>query len=397
MAESCPGLQRLCVFDVRHEAYVGGDGLYANEVVKEIIDDHFEFIPPKDAGFKEGKDVKFVESIDDVDFTSRLDGQQDGQAYLYSPMKKVTDVKDIEVSWTETEHGGGILIKTKPVAETGIASIAKSCPMLQELELYQCTDETLKAVSACANLQIVRLVGSMTGFYHCTFTDVGLTILSRTFRRLVSLELSGCEASYRGISAIGKSCEMLEELTLSNKGFHEGWLAALSFLTCLKTLRLEGCKQIDRNPVAVHQLGRCKELERLQLVRCDLRDRVGFSALLAVCLFVKELEFQDCWGLDDDTFSLVASCRRIRLLSLAGCSLITVAGLSAVVQGCKDLQRLRVTFCDNIRDSELTPALHDRFATLKEFTWRPDTKSVLAAGLAGTGVGQKGGRFFKRG
>lgn len=66
------------------------------------------------------------------------------------------------------------------------------------------------------------------------------------------------------------------------------------------------------------------------------------------------------------------------------------------MQAFRDLQRLRVTFCDNIRDSELSPALCDRVLTLKEFSWRPDTKSVLAAGLAGTGVGQRGGRFFRR-
>jgi F-box/leucine-rich repeat protein 2/20 len=123
---------------------------------------------------------------------------------------------------------------------------------------------------------------------------------------------------------------------------------------------------------------------------------VGFAALLAVCVSTKELEFQDCWGLDDDSFSLAASCKSVRLLGLAGCSLITTAGLVVVVQACKDLQRLRVTFCDNIRYSELTPALCNRFLSLMEFSWRPDTKSVLAAGLAGTGVGQKGGRFFTR-
>ncbi|CAM6039501.1 unnamed protein product [Sphagnum compactum] len=282
------------------------------------------------------------------------------------------------------------------VDTAGIARIAQNCRLLQELELYQCTDETLRAVSACKNLQIVRLIGSVTGFYHCTFTDIGLTIMSQSFRRLVKLELSGCEASYEGISAIGKCCLMLEELTLSNKGFYEGWVAALSFLTCLKTLRLEGCKQIDRNPGPVQLLGRCSAIERLHLERCDLRDRAGFNALLTVCSVAKELEFQDCWGLDDETLSLAANCKRVKLLGLEGCSLVTTSGVDTLVQAFRDLQRLRVTFCDNIRDSELSPALCDRVLTLKEFSWRPDTKSVLAAGLAGTGVGQRGGRFFRR-
>lgn len=370
LADAYPGLQRLCVVDVRRGNYFGRARCMSRSLSKS----------------KSMKNPRTPDSDKKVN-------DEKGDA---SPL----DLKDFKLSRAMTMDGPLETPKTgiqyQKTEETGIASIAKNCPLLQELDLYQCTDETLRAIAACANLQIVRLIGSVTGFYHCTFTDIGLTIMSHTFRRLVRLELSGCEASYEGISAIGKCCVMLEELTLSNKGFYAGWVAALSFLDCLKTLRLEGCKEIDRNPGPLAHVGRCSAIERLHLERCDLRDRVGFAALLSVCSTVKELEFKDCWGLDDDTLALTVSCRRVRLLSLEGCSLITTAGVDSVVQSFKDLNRLRVTFCDNIRDSELTPALGDRFLTLKEFSWRPDTKSVLAAGLAGTGVGQKGGRFFRR-
>ncbi|CAM6068610.1 unnamed protein product [Sphagnum tenellum] len=313
-----------------------------------------------------------------------------GDELLYKAEKR----ENSTATWTATQQLS--YMKEKSWTEAGISSIARNCPLLQELELHQCTDDTLRAISACENLQIVRLKGSISGFYHCSFTDIGLTILSHTFRRLVRLELSGCEASYEGISAIGKSCAMLEELSLSNKGFYEGWIAALSFLTCLKSLKLEGCKQIDPNPGPIHHLGQCKAIDRLQFVRCGLCDRVGFAALLAVCASTKELEFQDCWGLDDESFSLAAKCRRLRLLGLAGCSLITTAGLAVVLQACKDLQRLRVTFCDNIQCLELTSTLCDQLLSLMEFSWRPGTKSVLAQGLAGTRVGQKSGRVFAR-
>ena len=52
---------------------------------------------------------------------------------------------------------------------------------------------------------------------------------------------------------------MLEELTLVNQDFDEGWIAALSFCSNLKTLKLENCKRIDSNlgPVE-HQLVCCK-------------------------------------------------------------------------------------------------------------------------------------------
>ncbi|GLJ18705.1 hypothetical protein SUGI_0333640 [Cryptomeria japonica] len=279
----------------------------------------------------------------------------------------------------------------------GLARIAHNCTMLQELELYRCTDESLRAISVCKNLQILRLVGSADGVFHRgIISDIGLTILARGCSRLVKLELSGCQGSYDGIAAIGRCCFMLEELTLSNHNLDEGWIASLSFCNNLKTLRLQGCRRIDSNPGPVEHLGCCPALETLQLQRCNMSDRQGSAALMLVCSAAKELEFQYCWGLDDDIFSLVMNCRRIKYLSLEGCSLLTTGGLEAVVLVWKDLQHLQVVSCNNIRDAEITPSLASLFSVLKELKWRPDTKSVLSASLTGTGMGQKRGRFFKK-
>ncbi|KAF6137951.1 hypothetical protein GIB67_041824 [Kingdonia uniflora] len=59
-------------------------------------------------------------------------------------------------------------------------------------------------------------------------------------------------------------------------------------------------------------------------------------------------------------------------------------------------QSLRVVSCNKIKDNEITPALSSLFYVLKELKWRPDTRSLLSLSLGGTGVGKKGGRFFKR-
>lgn len=281
--------------------------------------------------------------------------------------------------------------------ETGLACVAEKCTMLQELELHQCSDDSLKAISGCKNLQILRLVGIRDGFsfHQCGISDIGLTILARSCSRLVKLELSGCQGSYDGIAAIGQCCVMLEELTLSKHGLDQGWTAALSFCSNLKTLRLQSCGIIDPDPGPVEHLGCCPAIEKLQIQRCNVRDKQGFAALLVVCGSVRELEFQDCWALEDDIFSLAINCRRVKYVSLEGCSLLTTGGLEAVVLTWKDLQRLRVVSCNNIRDTEISPSLASLFSVLKELKWRPDTKSVLAASLIGTGMGQKGGRFFK--
>ncbi|CAL9077854.1 unnamed protein product [Musa acuminata var. zebrina] len=281
-------------------------------------------------------------------------------------------------------------------SEAGLMSVAGGCNTLQELELHRCSDLSLRPISAFNNLQILRLVGSVEGFYRGPgVTDIGLTILAHGCKRLVKLELGGCEGSYDGISAIGRCCMMLEELTISDHRMDAGWMAALSFCVNLKKLRLQSCRRIDIDPGPLEHLGTCPTIETLQMQRCQLRDKRSLQALFMVCEAVRNLRFENCWGLDNDMFGLASICRRVKFLSLEGCSLLTTEGFESVALSWVDLQRLAVVSCNNIKDDEVSPSLSSLFSVLKEFKWRPDTKSVLAMSLVGTGMG-RGGRFFKR-
>ncbi|XP_052184433.1 F-box protein At5g51370-like [Diospyros lotus] len=281
-------------------------------------------------------------------------------------------------------------------SEIGLLCVAEECPTLQELELHKCNDQVLRGIAACQNLQILKLVGNLDGFFGSLVSDIGLTILAQGCRRLVKLELSGCEGSYDGIKAIGQCCQMLEEMTLTDHRIDGGWLCALSYCDNLKTLKFQSCKRIDSSPGADEYLGSCPTLERLHLERCQLRDKRSLRALFLVCEAAREIVLQNCWGLDNDMFGIAGICRRVKFLSVEGCAVLTTHGLESVILSWKELQRLRVVSCNNIKDSEASPALSTLFSDLKELTWRPDTKSLLLSSLVGTGMGKKGGRFFKK-
>ncbi|XP_030966094.1 F-box protein At5g51370-like [Quercus lobata] len=278
----------------------------------------------------------------------------------------------------------------------GLSSVAKECQLLQELDVIACGDLSLKGISGCMNLQIVKLIGFVDGFFGSVVSDIGLTILAQGCRRLVRLELCGCEGSYDGIKAIGQCCQMLEELTLSDHKMDGGWLAAVSFCGNLKILKLQSCKgSIDSRPGPDEHLGSCPALEALHLQRCQMRDKQAVRALFLVCRGVREIVLQDCYGLGDEVFGLATVCRRVRQLSLEGCSLLTVEGLESVILSWKDLQRLRVVSCNKIMDSAVTPALATLFSVLKELKWSPDSRSLLSSSLAETDLRKKGGRFFR--
>ncbi|KAL6981719.1 hypothetical protein U1Q18_023341 [Sarracenia purpurea var. burkii] len=282
------------------------------------------------------------------------------------------------------------------VSAEGLSSVSEECLTLQDLELHCCPDLQLKGITGCQNLQILKLIGCIDGFYDSVISDIGLTIVAQGCKRLVKLELVGCEGSYDGIKAIGQCCQMLEEMTLCDHRMEGGWLAALSYCTNLKTLKLQSCKNIDLSPGPDQYLGSCRTLEELHLQQCQMRDKQGVRALFLVCEAVRELTFKDCWGLEDSIFGIATIFRRVKFLSLEGCSLLTMKGLDAVVLSWKELKRLRVVSCNNIKDSEITPALASLFSVLKELKWQPDSRSLLASGLAGTGLRKKGGRSFKR-
>lgn len=281
-------------------------------------------------------------------------------------------------------------------SELGLLSVAEECPTLQELELHKCNDNVLRGIAACENLQILKLVGKVDGLYTSLVSDIGLTILAQGCKRLVKLQLTGCEGSFDGIKAIGQCCQMLEEFTLCDHRMDDGWLAALSYCENLKTLRFISCKKIDLNPGPDEYLGSCPALEKLHVQKCQFRDKNSVRALFKVCQAVREIVIQDCWGLDNDMFSSASVCRRVKLLSLEGCSLLTTHGLEALLLTCNELQHLRVESCKHIKDCEVSAALSTLFSVLKEFKWRPDTKSLLVSSLEETGLGKKGGKFFKK-
>ncbi|KAL1108651.1 hypothetical protein V6Z11_D03G125400 [Gossypium hirsutum] len=246
-------------------------------------------------------------------------------------------------------------------SELGLLTLAEECLTLQELELHKCNDNVLRGIAACENLQILKLVGNVDGLYCSLVSDVGLTILAQ-----------GC------------------------KRMEDGWLAALSYCENLKTLRLLSCKRIDLDPGPDEYLGFCPSLERLHLQKCQLRSKKSVRALFRVCEAVREVVVLDCWGLDNDMFTFASVCRRVKFLSLEGCSLLTTEGLEATVLSWLDLETLVVVSCKNIKESDISPALATLFCNLIELRWRPDAKSLLSSSLMGTGMGKKGGKFFKR-
>ncbi|KAI3735147.1 hypothetical protein L6452_14635 [Arctium lappa] len=280
-------------------------------------------------------------------------------------------------------------------SEMGLLSVSEGCPTIEELVLHRCNDNVLCGIAAFTNLVTLKLIGVVDGFYRSLVSDRGLTILAQGCKRLVKLELRGCQGGYEGIKAIGQCCQMLEELTFCDHRMDDGWLSGLSYCENLKSLKFVSCKGIDRDPDVDEDLGFCTMLERLHLERCQLRIKQSVRALFYVCQDVQEVVFKNCWGLNDGMFFHANLCRRLKFVSLEGCSRLTTQGLEAVVLSWKELESLKVISCKNIKDDEFTPVLSALFSALKEFQWCPGNTSLQSTILSCSGMGKRGGKFIK--
>ncbi|KAK9063259.1 hypothetical protein SSX86_017129 [Deinandra increscens subsp. villosa] len=281
-------------------------------------------------------------------------------------------------------------------SEIGLLSVAEECPIMQDLVLHQCNDRVLIGIAAFPNLRKLKLIGVIDGFYRSLVSDRGLTILAQGCKRLVKLELQGCEGGYEGIKAIGECCQMLEELTFCDHRMDNGWLSALSYCESLVTLKFVSCKGIDHNRELDEHLGCCPMLERLHLERCQLRDKQTLRALFLVCQKAEEVVFKNCWGLNDAMFFNASLCRRMKFASIEGCSRLTTQGLEAVVLSWKELENLKVISCKNIKDDDVTPVLSVLFSNLKDFKWCPGNTSFLSTRLSSSDMGKRGAKFFKK-
>lgn len=88
--------------------------------------------------------------------------------------------------------------------------------------------------------------------------------------------------------------------------------------------------------------------------------------------------------------------RRVKFLWIEGCSRVTTEGLESVVLSLKELESLKVISCKNMKDDEVSPVLSMLFYSLKDLKWMPDNRSVLSTSLVGSGMGKRGGKFFKK-
>ncbi|KAB0355790.1 hypothetical protein FD755_021731 [Muntiacus reevesi] len=185
--------------------------------------------------------------------------------------------------------------------ETCLEIISEMCPNLQDLNLSSCDKLPPQAFSHIAKLYGLKRLVLYRTKVEIEDYDVTASMIGAKCKKLQTLDLWRCKnITENGIAELASGCPLLEELDL-------GWCPTLQSSTgCFARL--------------------ARQLPNLQ--------KLFLTANRSVC--------------DTDIEELACNCTRLRQLDILGTRMVSPASLRKLLESCKDLSLLDVSFCSQI-------------------------------------------------
>lgn len=223
--------------------------------------------------------------------------------------------------------------------------------------------------------ELVRLELSCSHFLN----ETCLEIISEMCPNLQDLNLSSCDKlPPQAFSHIAKLYGLKRLVLYRTKVEQTALLSILNFCSDLQHLSLGSCVMIEDYDVTASMIGaKCKKLRTLDLWRCKNITENGIAELASGCPLLEELDLGWCPTLqsstgcfarlarqlpnlqklfltanrsvcDTDIEELACNCTRLRQLDILGTRMVSPASLRKLLESCKDLSLLDVSFCSQI-------------------------------------------------
>ncbi|MGH0120472.1 UNVERIFIED_CONTAM: hypothetical protein FKN15_066359 [Acipenser sinensis] len=278
-------------------------------------------------------------------------------AYFTAKQGYTTHTLRLHSCWEITNHGVVNMVHSLPnltalslsgcskITDDGVELVAENLRKLRSLDLSWCpriTDMALEYI-ACDLHKLEELVlDSNLGYTTHTLrlhscweiTNHGVVNMVHSLPNLTALSLSGCsKITDDGVELVAENLRKLRSLDLS-------WCPritdmALEYIACdlhkLEELVLDRCVRIT--DTGLGYLSTMSSLCSLYLRWCCQVRRYAFSGDFTQPGLVQDFGLQHLFGM-----------RSLRLLSVAGCPLLTTTGLSGLIQ-LQELEELELTNC----------------------------------------------------
>ncbi|XP_027993445.2 F-box/LRR-repeat protein 4 isoform X4 [Eptesicus fuscus] len=241
--------------------------------------------------------------------------------------------------------------------DTSLEFLQARCTLVQWLNLSWTGNRGFISVAGFSRFlkvcgsELVRLELSCSHFLN----ETCLEIISEMCPHLQELNLSSCDKlPPQAFNHIAKLCGLKRLVLYRTKVEIEDYdvIASMIGAKCkkLRTLDLWRCKNITENGIAELASG-CPLLEELDLGWCPtLQSSTGCFAKLARQLpnLQKLFLTANRSVCDTDIEELACNCTRLRQLDILGTRMVSPVSLRKLLESCKDLSLLDVSFCSQI-------------------------------------------------
>ncbi|KAE8593138.1 hypothetical protein XENTR_v10018999 [Xenopus tropicalis] len=289
------------------------------------------------------------------------------------------------------------------VNDNSLEYLLPRCSLVQWLNLSWTGNRGLISTSGFSRLlkvcgsELVRLELACGHFLN----EACLEVIAEMCPNLQELNLSSCDKlPPQAFSHICKLSGLKRLVLYRTKIEQTALLSILNFCPEIQHLNLGSCVLIEDYDLVASVLGaKCKKLRSLDLWRCKNITERGIAELASGCLLLEELDLGWCPTLqsstgcfvnlasklpnlrklfltanrsvcDSDIEELARNCQHLQQLDILGTRMVSPAALCKLLECCKELFLLDVSFCSQI-DSRVVQELVTRFPSVsikKSFT-----------------------------
>ncbi|KAL5975851.1 Transcription factor COE2 [Asimina triloba] len=312
-------------------------------------------------------------SNSEMPYSEDQDCESDGYLTRCLEGKKATDVRLASIAVGTSGHGGlgKLLIRgsnaTRRVTDLGLSAIARGCPFLRVLSLWNVpsvSDEGLSEIAnGCPMLEKLDLC-------QCPLiSDKGLIAVAQNCPSLTELTIESCLKIGNGsLQAIARSCPKLRSISIKNCPLvgDQGVAALVSASAGLTRIKLEAVKITDVSLAVIGYYG--KAVEDLSIASLHCITERGFWALghASGLQKLKTFTITSCQGVTDLGLEAVGKgCPNLRQLHLRRCSLLSDQGLEAFAKSGASLECLQLDECNRITQMGVVAAISNCGKNLK--------------------------------
>lgn len=317
------------------------------------------------------------EPTQDIDMVSADESKEDScDGYLTRCVegKKATDIRLAAIAvGTATRGGLGKLSirgsnSTRGVTDLGLSAIARGCPSLRVLSLWNVPlmgDEgLLKIAKECHLLEKLDLS-------ECpSISNKGIIAVAENCPNLTAITIESCpRIGNESLKAIGVCCPNLQSITVKNCPLvgDQGVASLLSSASAvLSKVKFQALSITDFSLAVIGHYG--KAITNLVLGGLQSVSQKGFWALGSAggLLSLESLLITSCRGTTDVSLEAIGKgCPNLKHMSLKKCCFVSDSGMVAFVKVAGSLKSLHLEECNRITQFGILGALSNCVSKLK--------------------------------